>query len=533
MIRAPLRDVPPVPRRWWWITFAFVALAGLLWAVATPVFASPDEPSHVIRAVAAAHGQLRGEVPRGLEPSDITLGRGGREGGRTSAYLAVRVPEIYGEANWGCFAFYPDATAECLSLRGSSDDAPVLTPVARYPPLYYVLVGLPSLVLPPGSLTVYAMRAAAVALMAALSASAALSLRRTRKPAWSLAGLLVALTPMSLFLGSTVNPSGLEAIAGIALWASGVVLVLEAENVVDPRVVHRAGLAACLLVLTRQLGPLWLVLTIAVLALLSSGNGRARLRSSPAARFWTAVLVASIAAQGWWLAWAKPLAGWASIYRPDDRGWPELARSAVGETSRLVHEMVGVFGWLDTPSPEGAFLLWVLAIGALVGLALAVAPRPRLIVAIGMVSAAGLLVPVALELAGARQIGLHYQGRYTLPLAAGVPLLAGIAVGIGGTPRHSRRLVFALGAAVATAQLLAFGQALRRYTVGASGSLAPWSALRWSPPLPVMLLLVGALVGFVGLVTWLLTSQPVPADDRAPENRLPGGAESVVSRRGG
>src|SRR5258705_2111054 len=86
------------------ITFLLVFAVEIVWAFAMPLFSAPDEPSHVIRAAAVARGQLLGDTPRvPLTPRDVALGRGGREGGRGTAYLDVSVPGIYDSPNWGCF----------------------------------------------------------------------------------------------------------------------------------------------------------------------------------------------------------------------------------------------------------------------------------------------------------------------------------------------------------------------------------------------------------------------------------------------
>ena len=74
------------------------------------------------------------------------------------------------------------------------------------------------------------MRIAGAALMAALLASAVASLRTGASFRLRLVGFLVGLTPMVLFLGASVNPSGAEIAAGLAVWASGIVLVRTTET---------------------------------------------------------------------------------------------------------------------------------------------------------------------------------------------------------------------------------------------------------------------------------------------------------------
>ena len=93
--------------------------------------------------------------------------------------------------------------------------------------------------------------------------------------------------------------------------------------------------------------------------------------------------------------------------------------------------MVGWFGWLDTPAPVGVHLAWAVALLAtvLLGLRAARPVRAALVVLLGIGTVA---IPVVLELASANTVGFYWQGRYTLPLAVGVPLVAAIA-GLYGT----------------------------------------------------------------------------------------------------
>ena len=64
-----------------------------------------------------------------------------------------------------------------------------------------------------------------------------------------------------------------------------------------------------------------------------------------------------------------------------------------------------------------------------------------------------------------------------------------------------------LGAGFVVAQILAFGEALRRYTVGINGPIFFfWSSESWTPPVPSALLVVGYLVLMAGLVWWVLRS---------------------------
>src|SRR5437867_1450257 len=74
------------PRRLWSTTFALVAAVGGLWALANPLFAAPDENSHVVRAVSLDHGQLLGEEQKAPLRQHLDV---------TPEALKVRVPAIY------------------------------------------------------------------------------------------------------------------------------------------------------------------------------------------------------------------------------------------------------------------------------------------------------------------------------------------------------------------------------------------------------------------------------------------------------
>jgi hypothetical protein len=110
-----------------------------------------------------------------------------------------------------------------------------------------------------------------------------------------------------------------------------------------------------------------------------------------------------------------------------------------------------------------------------------------------------------LEAWGARQYGFYWQGRYTLPFAVGVPILAGFALQTDTARRVLRgMLVPAVGGMVVVAQLLAFYQALRRWSVGADGPVFYWLEPRWTAPVPQWLLIIAYSAAFIAFMVWLL-----------------------------
>ena len=173
----------------------------------------------------------------------------------------------------------------------------------------------------------------------------------------------------------------------------------------------------------------------------------------------------------------------------------------------MLREMIGVFGWLETRAPGVTYLVWLLALGAILALALALASA-RFVWALLAATAATVVIPVVVEAAGAHEAGFIWQGRYSLPLAVGVPIIAGVGVGSSETARRlGRRLALVLVAGLAVAQILAFAQAIRRYAVGARGPLWIFGHEQWSPPGTAPVLIVGfALAIAVGL--WWVVLAP-------------------------
>jgi Predicted membrane protein (DUF2142) len=516
-LRSLVEGLRSSDRRVWLTSFALVTLLSGLWALGNPLYAGPDEPAHVIRAVALDHGQLTGKklTPRIRED----LGNARKD------YLIVRVPAIYGIASTSiCFSYEPNVTASCLDFSASTREVDDLTYVARHPPAYYAVIGAVSWVYPPGSGTVYVMRFLSVLMTGALIATAITALRRSATPTLVAAGLVFAVTPMVLFAGSVVNPSGLEIAASVAVWACGLVLVLQTHERIDKPLVTGAGIAGCVLALSRQLGPLWLGLI--GLTLLGVAN-RAALRNlarSNWARLWAFLIVAFSLAQVAWGVIVRPLDVTLSEQEPLDIETAQLIRLTLGATIARYRDMIGTFGWLDTPSPAVTWIPWTVGIAFLFFGAVLWASRRFAASLLGLLGAV-IIVPVAIESSAYRDAGgLSWQGRYTLPLAVGIPMLAAIALASTERGRQvvTPRLLVTIGVVAGVGHIFAFAQNLRRYTVGYHGPIQFWKSPQWVPPVSPLLLIAAYALAVGAFMVWLLAvprASQTGADPRPVEDR--------------
>ena len=436
----------------------------------------------------------------------------------TSGATRVLLPAIYTKAEKvRCYAFDDHVTANCLHFTGSSSHLVNLaTTSGNQPPAYFTIVGLAARPVPAGSWSVYVMRLASALLAAALVASAFACLERSRRHELAALGLLVALTPMALFLGGVVNPNGVEIAAGIGVWAAGIVLVRDATDHVDRRLVGRLVIATLALTLARALGPLWVALIgLSLLAIASRGRIRVLARDR-AVRVGALVVVLAALIQGVWDETRGALAEQNSPPPQAHAAISVIVRYSFGLSFDRFKQMIGTFGWLDTPAPAVTYLIWFIALGLVVLAAIAFAQRRLRNVTLGVLVLA-IVVPVVLEVSRARTSGFIWQGRYTLPFAVGVPILAGFAaaatIGRSEVSAPLRRVLVWTCSALVLAQLLAFVQTLRRYMVGYDSGLLFFRHAAWNPPAPALLLIAVFGIAYVGLLGWLFTLRGSPHDD--------------------
>lgn len=509
----------------WWISFVLLFGLACVWVFSSPLFSVPDEPAHVVKAAAVVRGQLGGDK---LEVDD--QGEGLFRGGFT---IVVDVPASYTFNTSelpNCYIYDERVPAGCAPVF--EDDARTArwtTWVGRYPPPAYAVVGLPSLV-DTGTGGIYAMRILGAAICAAFLATALTLSLAARRFAWVGVGVLVAATPELFFLAGSVNPSGIEAAAAICLWVSLGVLLLDRRPGAPGAVLAAVVVSGGVLAVTRPVSTLW-VATIAV-ALLAFTADRARVRELlrlTRVRVSAAVVGVLCVAGVLWSFGADALGN----QRGDDPrglGYLDAWWHSVGRIPRYLRELTAVFGWRSTPSPELLYWAWGIAALVLVGTALWVGTR-RLRIGVVVLAAAALLGPAFLEAIRASSDGFTWQGRYGLPLAAGVPVLAAFAIGTGRALSSAvvRRVAGTVTVLVVTVQVAAHVVSTRRYVAGSEG---PWFYLGehgWEPPIPTWLLLLVAVVCTAGLgvlAYLLVTTERADAPDEPAVVRATGTSDS-------
>ena len=474
------------------LLWAALGLLTALWSIATPIAAAPDEPAHFIKAASVVRGEWIGKPsPIG---SVVTV----------PAYVAFTQSVT-------CFAFQDEVTADCSPILTGDADAPTsaATTAGLYNPVYYLLVGWPSLIFADQT-GLYAMRIVSgilCSLFIALAAVQLLSLRRRLLPVLAAA---VAVTPMVVFLDSSVNPNALETAATLTTFVTMFMIVRHPDPRLLPARAIVLTVSAVTAVTMRGLSPLWVAIALfAPLLLIRREDARALARSRWARVAALVVGLSAVFAVIWILStnslaatFATPVSQAPGLGDSPAQGFLFILFGTFGYAQGLV----GEFGWLDTPAPLAVFFAWSSFVGALLLLAVAtLRGRARWLILALLVAL--VLLPPLLQAFYIRSGGIIWQGRYALPLF--VCLVAALGLMLSESlpeleVRTRRAIAITIGVAWAFCQVYSFGTALRRYSVGLTGDLlSMFKDPAWSPPGGILALMLGA-VAVCAVLGWMV-----------------------------
>lgn len=491
------------------LVFLGLALASGAWAVSTPLGASPDEPSHIIKAASVVRGEWIGA------PTD------------QPATTTVTVPgDIAGARKWPCFAFQQDKPASCQGVFPSGPDATAETSAGLYNPVYYTLVGWPSLLTHNAKAAVFGMRAMGAILCSAFLALGFVALRRLGIPFFAGIVTFAVATPMVLFLNASVNPNGLEVASGVALLSLLLALVRGEGSAGRGLLLTLSVVSAAILANMRGLSPLWVAI-IGVIALVGARPGRLpELLRRPS----TWVALAGIAVTtGFAIAWilgTNTLNAMGTYPGAGTTPWYYAFVTMVLNRS-IDPGFVGVFGWLDTFPPGYVVAVWGALAGGVALVALVIA-RGRLLAAFAIAAAAIVLVPAVTQAGSVMHSGYIWQGRYALVAYASLVIVGGLALaerfdrGVLASV-FLRRATWTVAVVVVSAQLLALAFTTKRYSLGVDvewftffrhpGWLPPGGALIW-----LIALVVGLAVVAVGWRAGTLAAVTGAAAPGRPES---------------
>lgn len=489
-----------------WLVFlaSWVLLSSLsiLWSIATPLAAAPDEPAHTIKAASVARGQFVGDP--GPEGSKVSVPQ----------YIAFThgqtCPANNDEVPANCIPPVPGDPAEIV---GSA------TTAGLYNPAYYLMVGWPSLIFQ-DSTGVFAIRIVSGIISSAFLAIAVMMVAAWRNRRLPMVALATCITPMVLFLNGSVNPNSVEVTATLAAFVAMLSIVRYPDRSLLTQRAVILIVSAAIAANMRGLSPLWLAVALFAPFMLASREHMRELLRTPAVRV---AIVSIAAAVSFALIWLRASNNFApAVELPDDRpGVVDIGASPIVGFAKMMvrfvphlQEMVGVFGWLDTEAPIQTYALWALLMGGLLLGSFALL-RGRRLALMAVLVAALILLPALVQAAFIMTGGWIWQGRYALPLLVLVLMAAGslLARPFEELPGFARaRIAGFVCAAWAFTQLLTFVSTINRYATGSEGSwLRMVVAPDWAPPGSAAALIVAfaVVVGVIGVLGYRLT-RPVP-----------------------
>lgn len=504
------------PRRIFLTSFTVFFALSTAFAVGSPIGSAPDDQVQMVKAAATARLEINGT--RGYVQEMMAQG----ESKQPVRYY--NVPNSYGTMT-ACYATQPNVSAACSPpIRGGARLDSELTTAGQYNPIYYFAVGWPSLIFT-GQGGMYLMRVMSGLLCALLLAGAVVTAAQWRRGGLAVLGVLTAATPMVLFLNGMVNPNGVEASSAVLAWTVALSITLDPRRDLLKRRLVWLAVALAVLANARPLGTEWVAGVVVVALLVQQRGVLPELLRSRAAWVATALTAAALLfGAGWSMTHGDDA---VVPYVPQDAFAP-AAHATLDLTNWYIQGMIGYFGWLDTPSPQVTYTIWLGVIVLMIVLVWAVSKLRESLMVLAMVLGV-VLIPVLAQGVEAKHIGQIWQGRYLLAFAVGLPIMCGmlLAKNGGGIPAAiQKRLTTIAGVLLAFASFAAFFRCARRYGQGMGKSLIPIH-MHWQPPgtwllwLPVYALALVALV----LLTFALGGEreldgAVPAQPSAPAEEL-------------
>lgn len=508
-----------------WIALSLMSIA---WALASPIGSGPDEPAHIIKAASVVRGQLVG--PQGDTGNIVEVPR-------SVAWTATQ----------DCYRFDIDQDAGCAPALegGGGETVTTETSAGYYNPVYYALVGWPTLIFT-GDTGLYGVRIVSALISSAMLACAFMLVATWRRRSIPAVGLLVALTPMVIYVNGVVNPSAFEISGSLAVFAAMLSIVTQPSPGLLRQRLTVLVASAALAIGARTVSPLWVALALALPLILLKWPDLTRLVRTRAVAV-SAALVAVFAVVA--LAWnpiSTRLAVDARTTPASTDGFevfPDVGSSPLFGFMKMItlsvtngNDMIGNFGWMDTPVPDTTIVVWTVLLGALVLASVYLLRQRRAAFGIAL-SLSFFLVPPLIQAAFITGGGYIWQGRYGLPTLT--MLAFGLAAVLGASPTRSSvasgaasgsgtRIVVVIAAAFTYAQCYAFASALHRFTVGSSTA---WKDMitqpSWSPPGGV---LISVAVFGVGALLLAAAVTAMHVSSQQPDDQKKGNRDSLAAR---
>ena len=389
---------------------AFVLIALMCWALASPVGASPDDDFH-LASIWCAQGPRGSDCEPAAKPNSRV------------------VPKAVSDSAV-CYAFHPDISAACQP-SGSGAAAVKATDrgnfTGLYPPVYYATMSM--FVLPDVVTSVILMRAVNALIFLGLTTGLFLLLPERHRPAlvWA---WVISTVPLGTFLLASNNPSSWAIISAGTLWIALIGYFQSSGR----RKIALGGIAVIAAVMgagSRGDSAVFSVLGVIVALILSFRNTR---------QFWLSALMPFgivLVAVGFYFSAGQSLVAANGLgSNGGDVGGGNLRYLLMNNLLEVPKLWAGVFGswglgWLDTTLPGIVSVGCLVCFAAVAFAGLGSRSLPKT-VAVALVMFTLVAFPVYILVQTHTIVGSGVQPRYLLPL---IVILGGVSLYAGGGHR--------------------------------------------------------------------------------------------------
>ena len=453
-----------------------------VWLAISPLGSVPDEPAHVIYASAVVDGQL------GIQEN----------------WGEVFVPaDVASVSSKTCFAFKPDVPASCQhDLTPDESATQMVLGTTGYPPLYYAAVGLP-LLFGFNENSWYAMRLISIALASLLIGLALFAARSTLELNSSTA-VLLALTPMVSYMVASVNPNGLDIVAGITFTFSLVHFWIASRknlNLDATKLLISAAVSAAVLSNVRPYS--WLLTIALILVLVIGCSGLLTfIKTSINKKISLTIPLTLLTGFAWTFYVRTSQANYgATVTLADQSSFTQVIRDTVPRLDNYWTSTVGLFGWIDHTGFQLLEQAWISTILLIaISITLIGVLREKISTALFIVGSV-IVAPIGIYLLLFTD-GVGYQARYAMALTCSIPILLQAFVSNKNYFDNKSIVNTAVPALVLVTFLGAWLNSSFRYAFGLPLHFPDWVDVInihiWFPPI-LQILAVASLFVFISI----------------------------------
>lgn len=413
--------------------FCLFSLIGILWATFVPLGGYNDEWTHARYAAAV----VRGEFPvtkcdaKPFKCGDVICD------GRCWISVPKSIAEIQGFRALAANPQLPDSVI-VETHSGESGNTLVRNSAANYPPLYYLLVGWPTLFLN-GTAAWYAMRIVSV-LLCALFMTLIFAGLSSVMP-WSATFLmLIWITPVTVTFFGAINPQGIEILSTGALAA--LIFPMGFSKKPGFSVLLTASVVLAVSVNIRTPTVIWNFIVVLMWLLLLNLDTIKSIFSLK--RWWIPFLIA-IGGVTFSMVWTLSTSHLVSVLgTPDSKmGFTGLLETMAQSTViHYIPQMIGNWGWGDNFLPPLVHIIVSVLFAAVLIYSIILGSwRTRLALLLGLFSIP--LTSVIIQYRMLSQSGMMWAGRYNLPVWVAIGVLSTMIIMMLSRRRH--RLLAAAG----------------------------------------------------------------------------------------